>query len=287
MDHALELFGREPSLWIGFAAVLGAVVGSFLNVVAHRLPLMLEHAWRRDCRAFLELPSGADEPKPWNLFHPPSTCTHCGQGIRFYHNVPVLGYLALKGRCAHCGAAISMQYPLVEAVCAFLFALVAWRCGAGLQAGFAMVFTASLVCLSAIDLRKQLLPDCIVLPLLWLGLLLSLIPLYVDSGTAILGAVGGYLSLWTVFQLFRLVSGKEGMGFGDFKLLAAIGAWVGWQSLPLIILLAAASGAIVGIALLATRRVAPGQPIPFGPYLAAAGYLGLLWGEDLQRVWLY
>ena len=272
-----------------FAGLAGLVVGSFLNVVAHRLPIMMERAWRQQCADLARQPP-ADLPPAgtaFNLWMPRSECPDCGAAIAVRHNIPLLGYAMLRGRCDRCGAGISPRYPVVEAAGGGLGLVIAWMLGPTWQAAAALPFAWTLLALSVIDLERQQLPDALTLLLLWGGLLLSLVRvdggvLFTDVGSSVIGAAAGYLVLWTVYQVFRLVTGKEGMGYGDFKLLAALGAWLGWQALPLIVLLSAATGAIVGIAgvmLLGRSRHAP---IPFGPFLAAAGLVTLLWGEALM-----
>ena len=269
----------SPVFLVCTVAILGLLVGSFLNVVILRLPRMMEIAWKKECREILELP---EEPaERISLIYPPS----CGAGIRPWQNVPVLSWLLLRGRCANCKAPISAQYPLVEAATGLLSALCAWHFGWGPQLAAALLLTWALVTLTVIDLRTMLLPDSITLPLLWLGLLLSLVPVFTDMRSALIGAMAGYLSLWLVFHLFKLVTGKEGMGYGDFKLLAALGAWLGWQSLPMIVLLSSVVGAVVGIGLIAFRRLGREMPIPFGPYLAAAGWLAMVYGESLKSAY--
>ena len=264
--------------------ILGLCVGSFLNVVVHRLPKMMEARWRADC-AELEgrEPAAA---QPYNLFTPASACPQCRTPIRAWHNVPVVGWLALRGKCAKCKAPISKRYPLVEAFTGALFVLVAWRFGYGWPLAAALAFTAALVALTFIDFDTQLLPDDITLPMLWLGLLANLFGAYTTLPSAVLGAVGGYLILWLVYWAFRLVAKKEGMGFGDFKLLAAIGAWTGWQVLPVAILVSASLGAVMGSVFLWLSRKGIDTRIPFGPYLALGGIAALLWGRELVVVWL-
>lgn len=274
----------QPLLLAPLSAVLGLVVGSFLNVVIYRLPLMMERAWRRDCD---ELAGKAPLPEErFNLSAPRSRCPHCGHTVTARDNIPVISYLLLRGRCRACGAHISLRYPLVEILTAILTVVTALHFGFGWPALFAIVLTWSLIALSFIDFDKQLLPDSITLPFLWLGLLLSLFGIYTDSQASIIGAAAGYLSLWSIYHLFRLLTGKEGMGYGDFKLFALFGAWLGWQSLPLIILLSSAVGAVIGISLIMFRGRDRSIPIPFGPYLAIAGWIALLWGEQLTAWYL-
>lgn len=266
------------------AAVLGLFVGSFLNVVIHRLPRMLEHEWQAQAADL------RGEPAParlhFNLATPRSHCPHCAHPIGVLENIPLLSYLVLRGRCRHCRAPISGRYPVVEVLSAALSAYAAWHFGYGTAAFGAMLFAWIMVALAFIDFDCQLLPDDLTLPLLWLGLLFNIDGQFTDLRSAVLGAVAGYGALWAVYWAFRLLTGKEGMGHGDFKLLAAIGAWVGWQMLPLTILLSSLVGACVGLALMAFAGHARGTPIPFGPYLAGAGVIALLWGETLTARYL-
>ena len=284
----LELLQTNPWLLYTSAVLLGLILGSFLNVVILRLPRMMEAGWRRDCAELLS-PDGTapetDEP-PLSLSKPASTCPSCGHRIRVHENIPVLSYLWLRGRCSECKTRISLRYPLVEAFTALLTLIVVVQFGPTWQAAAALLLTWSLIALAVIDLDTQLLPDSITLPFLWLGLFLSLFGLFTDSQSAIIGAVAGYLSLWAVFQLFRLATGKEGMGYGDFKLLALLGAWLGWPALPQIILLSALVGALVGVGLILSGRHESGKPLPFGPYLAAAGWISLIWGEAINGAYL-
>ncbi len=266
------------------AAFLGLLVGSFLNVVIYRLPLMMQREWQEQCRLLLsESDDNAAPPQAdaFNLVTPRSRCPHCQRPITAVENIPLVSYLWLKGRCPGCGGHISRRYPVVEAVTAMLSGIVAWHFGFGWAAGAALLLTWGLIALTVIDFDHQLLPDSITLPLLWLGLLLSLPALFVDSAASIIGAAAGYLSLWTVYVLFKWATGKEGMGHGDFKLLAMLGAWVGWQGLPVIVLLSSVVGAAVGITLILARGRDRNIPIPFGPYLATAGWLALLWGDAI------
>jgi len=292
----LELLARSPETFVAFAFVIGLLIGSFLNVVIHRLPIMLDRQWRAECAdvaADSGAPVAAQDQAPFNLVVPPSTCPSCSSPIRAIHNIPVISYLALGGRCAACKAAISIRYPIVESVTGIATALVAWQIGFGWPAACAMVISWFLIALTVIDLDHQLLPDSLTLPLLWLGLLASLTnwvalgrALPASPTSAILGAVIGYLSLWSIYQLFRLLTGKEGMGYGDFKLLAALGAWLGWQMLLPIVLLSACVGAIVGIVLIVCQRHQRGNPMPFGPFLATAGWVAMLWGPDMVARYL-
>ena len=274
----------SPALLIGLSALLGLVVGSFLNVLILRLPKMMERNWRRDAREVLQLPA-VEEPAV-SLFRPASCCPRCQTPIKPWHNVPLLGWLLLRGRCANCREPISAQYPLVELAGGVLAASCAWHFGYGPALAAALLLSWTLLALAVIDLRTQLLPDDLTLPLLWLGLLLALHPVFASLHDAVLGAVAGYLTLWSVYWLFKLVTGKEGMGYGDFKLLAALGAWLGWQALPSIILLSSVVGALTGIGLIVLRGRGRQVPMPFGPFLAAAGWLTLLFGDALQRAYL-
>jgi leader peptidase (prepilin peptidase) / N-methyltransferase len=288
----LELLATSPTALIGTSLVLGLVVGSFLNVVIYRLPVMLERQWREQCAetsadgAAATVPSGITER--FNLVVPRSTCPACGAPIKARQNIPILSWLMLRGRCASCRKPISARYPLVEALAGILWALLAWRYGFGWPTLAAMVLTGYLIALTFIDIDHQLLPDSLTLSLLWIGLLLSLwgpqaggAPVPVDPRSSLIGAIAGYASLWSVYHLFRLLTGKEGMGYGDFKLFAALGAWLGWQMLLPVILIAAAVGAIVGIAFITLRGQHRSTPIPFGPFLAASGWLMLMFGQQL------
>ena len=284
-----ELYASEPAWLIGSVFIISLLIGSFLNVVIHRLPLMMEREWRLQAEVLLAQTSQQESAQPYNLIVPRSACPKCHTQISALHNIPVISWLALKGRCAHCKNPISARYPLVELVTALISAIVAWRFGFTWYMAAALVMTWFLVALSVIDLDHQLLPDTLTLPLLWLGLSFSLQPNVLSTVTpqeALLGAMAGYLSLWLVYQGFKLATGKEGMGYGDFKLLAALGAWLGWQMLPLIILLSACVGAIVGIGLIVFRGRDHSIPMPFGPYLAAAGWVALLWGQQIVSAYL-
>ncbi|ROR29699.1 prepilin peptidase [Inmirania thermothiophila] len=280
----IELLAASPGLLALAAAVLALPVGSFLNVVVHRLPVMLMRRWQAECAELRGEPAPRHEP--YDLARPRSRCPQCGHPIRARDNIPILSYLVLRGRCAHCGGRIPLRYPLLEALTALASALVAWRFGWSVQTAAALALTWALLALAFIDLEHQILPDPLTLPLLWFGLLLATGGVFVDLQSAVLGAVAGYLSLWLVYHLFRLATGKEGMGYGDFKLLAMLGAWLGWQMLPLIILLSSVVGAAAGIALMALGRHARGTPMPFGPFLAAAGWIALLWGDALVALYL-
>jgi leader peptidase (prepilin peptidase)/N-methyltransferase len=285
----VEIFAIWPATLFVVCGLVGLVVGSFLNVVAYRVPIMMERAWRRQ---LTELEAEPFTPPPhasgprFDLWWPPSTCPKCGTPIAARHNVPILSYLWLRGRCAACAAPVSKRYPVIEGAVALSSLVVAWVFGPTWQTVAALFFTWALISLALIDFDTKLLPDSLTLPLMWAGLILSLIPfdgmpLFTDVRSSLIGAVAGYLSLWTVYQLFKLITGKEGMGYGDFKLLAALGAWLGWQMLPVVILLSAAVGSIVGIGLIVLGGRSRQATIPFGPYLVAAGWVALLAGHDL------
>ncbi|MCY1290838.1 Type 4 prepilin-like proteins leader peptide-processing enzyme [compost metagenome] len=273
------LAALPPAFMVAAAAMLGLVVGSFLNVVIHRLPRMME---REEANYIAEL-RGDPLPYParYNLMVPRSACPHCGHAIAPWENVPVLSWLALRGRCSACKTRISVRYPLVELACGVLSALVAWRFGPGAQALAALVLVWALLALTLIDADTQLLPDQITLPLLWLGLVLNLGGLFVPLADAVIGAAAGYLVLWAAYWLFRLVRGKEGMGFGDFKLMAALGAWFGWQALPALVLLSSVAGVVFGLASIALRRQDRDTPFPFGPFIALAGLVVLMFGSGV------
>ena len=284
----LYVFEITPWLFYSTTLALGLCVGSFLNVVIYRLPAMLERDWRIQCHEYLELGEAKIDAnlQQLSLSKPDSRCPHCGHKIRAWENIPVLSYFFLKGKCSSCSKAISIRYPLVELITGLLSVVVAIQYGVSLTTLAALLLTWSLVALTLIDYDKQLLPDDITLPLLWLGLLISFFDVFTDTQSSLMGAMLGYVVLWSVFQAFKLITGKEGMGFGDFKLLAALGAWLGWQLLPQIILLSSLVGAITGILMLLTGLTKRQQPIPFGPYLAAAGWIALMWGNDINHLYL-
>ena len=280
----LWVLQTSPAWLYATVAFVGLCVGSFLNVVIHRLPKMMEARWRMDC-AELEGREPAVAPT-YNLVTPDSACPKCKAPIRAWQNIPVVSWLALRGKCAKCRTPISIRYPLVEAFAAALSVLVAWRFGYGWPLVAALGFTWALVALTFIDFDTQLLPDDITLPLLWAGLLANLFGAFIDLKSAVIGAVAGYMILWLVYWGFRLIAKKEGMGYGDFKLLAAIGAWTGWQVLPFVIVASAGVGAIVGGLVLFISKKGSDTRIPFGPYLALGGILGLLWGREAITAWL-
>ena len=280
-------FVEYPALAIASAAVLGLLVGSFLNVVILRLPLRMQWQWERDAREVLALEApAATESAPPGIVVERSHCPKCGHQLAWWENIPLLSFLALGGKCRGCKAKISWQYPAVEALTGVLFALIVWRYGITWQAGALLVVTGFFVAMSGIDARTTLLPDALTLPLLWFGLLVSLVPLFVSPADAILGAAVGYLSLWSVYWGFKLLTGKEGMGFGDFKLLAAIGAFCGWKAILPVVLMSSIIGAIVGVLLIAIQGRDRATPIPFGPYLAAAGWVQMFHGGDLLAAYL-
>ena len=284
LDPILYLLETNSLLFISTFAVLGLVVGSFLNVVIYRLPVMMQRSWETQCQELLELEQTPRER--FDLIKPDSRCPHCGTRIGALENIPLVSYLLQRGRCKHCHEPISSRYPLIELLTAVMSGVTAWHFGFGATALFAVLLTWALIAMSFIDIDHQLLPDDITLPILWLGMILSLFGLFTDMPSAIIGAVAGYLSLWLVYQLFKLATGKEGMGYGDFKLFALFGAWLGWQALPLVILLSSLVGAAIGIALILLRGRDRQLPIPFGPYLAAAGWIALLWGNDITQAYL-
>lgn len=285
----------QPGVFPWVALLFGLCIGSFLNVVIHRLPRMLEREWRAQCDELLAEPaaeSAAQDSKPapaqpaYNLVVPRSACPSCGHRITALENVPLVSWIALRGRCSACKARISVRYPLVELAAGLLAAFAAARYGPSLAGFGAMVFCWVLLAAAVIDIDTQLLPDDLTLPLLWGGLAINLAGGFAPLTSAVIGAMAGYLSLWLVYWGFKLATGKEGMGYGDFKLLAALGAWLGWQALPLVILLSSAVGAVIGVSLMVFARHARDRPLPFGPYLAAAGVIALFWGDALTRRWL-
>lgn len=285
----LELFAESPAIFIGVAFAFALMIGSFLNVVIFRLPIMMEREWRSQCDELAETPVAKLPEGRFNLVVPRSRCPSCGAQITAWQNVPVLSYLMLGGRCAKCKDAISARYPTVEFITALLVAIVAWRYGANWQGLMAIVMTLFLVPITMIDFDRCLIPDSIVYPLLWIGLAISLWHpqasadvLFIPPSDAILGAIAGYLTLWTFYWLFKLVTGKEGMGHGDFKLLAALGAWLGYQFLFTIVIISAVVGAVLGVALIVFRGRDHQIPMPFGPFLAGAGWITMLWGDPIK-----
>jgi leader peptidase (prepilin peptidase) / N-methyltransferase len=281
MNAMIQLMSESPAYFIGSVFVVSLLVGSFLNVVIYRLPIMMERAWRRECESYLN-PEQTQVPNintPFNLVKPDSTCPRCQHKIRAWENIPLVSWIFLKGKCSQCHNPISIRYPLVELTTAVMSAIAAWHFGFGAPALLAVLATWLLIAMTFIDLDKMLLPDQLTLSLLWIGLIASVGSVYVSTADAIIGAAVGYLCLWSIYWAFKLLTGKEGMGYGDFKLLAALGAFVGWQQLPVVILLSSFVGAVVGISLILIQGRDKSQPIPFGPYLAAAGWLTLLFGD--------
>jgi len=275
---------HDPAFFTLTCTALGLIVGSFLNVVILRLPKMMEQGWQRECCEVLDQPAPVQEPI--SLSHPGSHCPGCGAAIKPWQNIPVISWLVLRGRCAQCGMGISVRYPAVELITGVLSGLVAWHFGFGIEALSALALIWMLVALTGIDIDTQLLPDSITLPLLWLGLAVNLFAVWTPLSSAVIGAMLGYGSLWSVYWIFKLVTGKEGMGYGDFKLLGALGAWFGWQAVPLMILLSSFVGAALGIAILLSKRQGRDTPMPFGPYLAGAGLLTLFFGDTLIAEYL-
>jgi leader peptidase (prepilin peptidase)/N-methyltransferase len=283
-----QLLSSSPTAFIVTCFVLALLIGSFLNVVIYRLPVMMQREWRKQAEEILAEPAENLPQGRFDLIAPRSRCPSCGHEISALQNIPVISWLVLRGKCANCKAAIANRYPLVELVTAILTAIVAARFGFGVEAAAAILLTWALIAISMIDIDHQIIPDSLALPLMWIGLFLALFHpmagakiLFVDPRDAITGALGGYLSLWSIYHLFRLVTGKEGMGYGDFKLLAALGAWLGYQMLPLVIMLSAVVGALVGISLMVFKRHDRNVPIPFGPYLAAAGWIAMMYGPEI------
>jgi leader peptidase (prepilin peptidase)/N-methyltransferase len=285
----LLLLQTQPALFITSCVVLGLMVGSFLNVVIYRLPKMMEREWQRNCQE-LQNPEHSDqETQPaeaFTLATPRSACPVCGHKITALENIPVISYLFLAGKCSSCKAPISLRYPLIETLTGVLAGLIAWKFGYSAMALAALAFTFALIALTFIDFDTQLLPDDITLPLLWLGLLYNINSGFTDLRSAVIGAMAGYFVLWAIYWLFKLITGKEGMGYGDFKLLAAIGAWFGWQLLPAVILLSSVLGSVIGIGLIIFAQRGRQVPIPFGPFLALGGIAALFWGTELSRFYL-
>ncbi len=280
----IQLLQSSPTLFAATVALLALTIGSFLNVVIHRMPKMMERQWRAEV-AEANGQTVPDEPS-YNLMLPRSQCPACGHAITAMENIPVISYLVLRGKCAGCSAPISPRYPLVELFTAGVSGLVAWHFGFGWTTAAALLFVWAMIALAFIDLDTFFLPDDITLPLLWAGLLVNMGGVFVDLQTAVIGAVAGYLSLWLVYWGFKLATGKEGMGYGDFKLLAAIGAWLGWKMLPVVIMLSSLVGAIIGISLIALARHERSRPIPFGPYLVLAGLIAMFWGDAIVQYYL-
>jgi leader peptidase (prepilin peptidase) / N-methyltransferase len=290
----MEIFSAYETgnwLFLSIVGLLSIAIGSFLNVVIYRLPIMLENEWRSECTDYLEIESNnsdslRDKIENFNLAVPDSSCPGCGHKIRFWENIPVISYLALRGKCSSCGTHISIQYPLIETTTAALSILIAFHFGFSLETLFGLLLTWALITLTMIDAKTQLLPDNITLPLLWLGILVNTKNIYADLESSVYGAISGYLILWSIYKLFKLVTGKEGMGYGDFKLLAALGAWMGWQMLPQIILISSLVGVIIGVSMIIFQKHDKSVAIPFGPYLAIAGWIAFVWGADINSLWL-
>ena len=289
----LELISESAPVFIAIVFAFTLLIGSFLNVVIHRFPIMMEREWREQADELTKTPPEHELPEGrFDLVAPRSRCPSCGSLITALQNVPVISYLFLRGKCANCKTRISARYPLVELMTALLAAICAWHFGPGWEALLAIVLTLTLVPITMIDADTQLIPDAIVLPLMWLGLALSLFhplagadTLFISPSDAIVGAMAGYLSLWSIFWAFKLVTGKDGMGYGDFKLLAALGAWLGWQQLPIIIMMSAIVGTVISIVMIVARGKDRSIPIPFGPYLATAGWITMLWGETIKNIY--
>lgn len=281
-----EGFAQLPSPALAvFGLIFGLLVGSFLNVVIFRYPKLLKHQWTIQSREWLELGPVEGETPP-GIIHPPSHCGHCGASVKPWQNIPVISFLLLGGKCGSCKNSIGWRYPLVEMLTGVLSGIVVYKFGWGLQSLFGLVLTWVLVALTFIDADHKLLPDDIVLPTLWLGLGLSLLPVFADVRSALIGAIAGYLAFWLVFQIFLRLTGKEGMGYGDFKLLSLLGAWLGWQFLPQIILISTLVGSLIGVALMIKQRAGGDLAIPFGPYIAIAGWVALCWGDDINAAYL-
>ena len=281
----ISLLAENVSALVFICVTFGLLIGSFLNVLVYRLPLMLQRDWQSQAREVLELPAARQE-QTFNLVLPNSSCPQCGHEIRPWENIPVVSYLFLRGKCSSCKTPISKRYPIVELACGVLSGYIAWHFGLTWQTAAMLVLAWGLLAMSLIDSDHQILPDVLVLPLLWLGLIVNYFGLFTSLEDALWGAIAGYLSLWSVYWLFKLVTGKEGMGYGDFKLLAMLGAWGGWQILPLTILLSSLVGAVLGVILLRLRGSDSSTPMPFGPYLAIAGWIALLWGDVITGSYL-
>jgi len=293
-NQVIQYLANNPEYFTGVIFLFGLMFGSFFNVVIYRVPVMMQLEWLENCRDFIKemfgkLPKELEAhpeslPKPpFNIAKPDSTCPHCGHKIRWYENIPLASYVALKGKCSSCKNTISLRYPIIELVTALLSGFAAWTFGFGWETAAALAFTWALICLTMIDFDHKLLPDQITLPLMWLGLLLNMQGMFASLEDAVIGAVAGYMCLWSLYWAFKLLTGKEGMGYGDFKLLAALGAWMGWQYLLLILVLSSMVGAVVGISLIVIKGRDKNIPIPFGPYLAAAGWIAFFWGETILR----
>ena len=277
--HYLQI---HPILFTVTMGLFGLLVGSFLNVVILRLPTMMMNEWNRECCQLLEIEaSDLEKQETVNLVHPRSRCPNCGHKISAIENIPVLSYLFLGGKCRECQQSISPRYPIIELTSGALAVFIAWHYGYGFQALLALLLTWALLTLSVIDFDHQLLPDDITLPFLWLGLLVNMFGIFTDIQSSLIGAMAGYGGLWSVYMIFKLTTGKEGMGYGDFKLLSMLGAWLGWKILPLIVILSSVCGAVIGLGLIIFRKFDKTNPIPFGPYLALAGWIAMVWGSEI------
>jgi leader peptidase (prepilin peptidase)/N-methyltransferase len=281
-----ELFHLHPLLIGSGIVLLSLMVGSFLNVVIYRLPVMMEQEWKAEARALLDIEPEDKKPETFNLAFPSSHCPQCNTAIKSWQNIPVFSYLLLRGKCGNCQSPISKRYPIIEAVTALLAVIIVWQLNTIPEIMVALVFSWALICLTMIDIDHKLLPDQVTLPLLWLGLIVNSFEMFVPFMDAFWGAVAGYLILWSVYWIFKLITGKDGMGFGDFKLLAALGAWMGWQALPLILIFSSLVGTIIGIVILTISKQGRETTLPFGPYLAIAGWITFLWGEQITSVYL-
>jgi leader peptidase (prepilin peptidase) / N-methyltransferase len=285
LTNLAQIFEQNSHLWISFCALIGLLIGSFCNVVIYRLPEQLFSEWRVECRDILKVktePEDNEPAKTFNIAVPASHCPQCKHPVGLLENIPLFSFIWQKGRCKHCSVAISYQYPLVELLCCVMSGLVAWELGYSLEAGLVLLLTWGLICASMIDLKHQLLLDILIYPMLWLGLICSTYGIFIDSESSIIGAATGYLVLWSVFHVYRLITKKEAMGHGDFKLLAVFGAWIGWQSLPIIIVISSLFGGIVGGLWVLFKKLDINQAMPFGPYIALTGWSYLLWGKELN-----
>lgn len=283
LQNSVLFFEQIPWAFPLVIFLLGLLVGSFLNVVIYRLPIMMNSGWRRECLEFLDQKPEENAEENFNLIVPRSRCGHCGHQIKAWENIPLLSYALLRGRCSACKTHISIQYPLVELFTGLISLTIAIHFGLSWQTAAALLLSWSLIAVSGIDIGHKLLPDSIVLPMMWLGILISFFNLFIDLESSVIGAMAGYMSLWSVYIVFKLITGKEGMGHGDFKLLAMLGAWTGWKLLLVIILTSSIVGAVVGITMMILKKTGRNTQIPFGPYLAAAGWLTLLYGEPLNE----
>jgi leader peptidase (prepilin peptidase)/N-methyltransferase len=291
-NNLILFFQHEPFMFLLLVGIFSLLIGSFLNVVIWRLPLMLKAEWTTECLEFLseskliDKPAHFEKPKKLNLWHPRSHCPQCNKNLRIWDNIPIISYVFLKGRCSNCQNMIPLRYPFIEIFCCILSVVTAFYWGVSVQTICALILTWSLISLTWIDIDHQLLPDNITLPMLWLGLAININNVFTDPVSSLIGAMAGYMFLWVIFWIFKITTGKEGMGYGDFKLTALLGAWLGWQALPEIILIASSIGAICGVGMIFMKKIARSQPIPFGPYLAMAGWISLNWGDKLRGLYL-